>query len=188
MTEQLSLFQPAPPSAIPAPAGPTLPTLSLWQPWASLIAAGVKMHETRHWPTRVRGRVAIHAAKRLDLDDAPDRLCAFALGAGWDRGELPHGAVVAIAELTACMRTEEVADRVERADFEAGNFGPGRFAFRLCDVRPLLQPIPLVGRQGFFGWQPPIDLEQRLGPVLDQLKPALRYEQLPAARQERLLA
>ena len=42
--------------------------LSLWQPWASLIAAGVKKVETRHWPTAYRGPIAIHAAKRLESD------------------------------------------------------------------------------------------------------------------------
>lgn len=38
--------------------------ISLWQPWASLIAAGVKSIETRGWPTNYRGQIAIHAAKR----------------------------------------------------------------------------------------------------------------------------
>ena len=46
--------------------------LSLWQPWASLIAAGVKRFETRHWETRHRGPIAIHAAKRLEAVGIPD--------------------------------------------------------------------------------------------------------------------
>ncbi|MHB1773386.1 MAG: ASCH domain-containing protein [Acidimicrobiales bacterium] len=36
--------------------------LSLHQPWASLIAIGVKKVETRHWTTSYRGPLAIHAA------------------------------------------------------------------------------------------------------------------------------
>ncbi|MCB1462115.1 MAG: ASCH domain-containing protein [Nitratireductor sp.] len=47
--------------------------ISLWQPWASLIAAGVKPYETRHWspPRELIGqRIAIHAAKRVDRDAA----------------------------------------------------------------------------------------------------------------------
>ena len=39
-------------------------TLSLWQPWASMIAVGLKRHETRSWETSYRGLLAIHAAKR----------------------------------------------------------------------------------------------------------------------------
>lgn len=38
--------------------------LSLWQPWATLIALGVKTIETRDWSTGYRGPLAIHATKR----------------------------------------------------------------------------------------------------------------------------
>jgi ASCH domain-containing protein len=44
-----------------------LPAISLWQPWASLIALGVKRIETRSWPCPAKyigERVLIHAAKR----------------------------------------------------------------------------------------------------------------------------
>lgn len=39
--------------------------ITLWQPWASAIACGVKTHETRSWKTRFRGPIAIHAAKHV---------------------------------------------------------------------------------------------------------------------------
>jgi len=38
--------------------------LSLHQPWASLVALGVKGIEMRSWSTKYRGRLLIHAAKR----------------------------------------------------------------------------------------------------------------------------
>lgn len=38
--------------------------LTLWQPWASLVALGVKTIETRSWSTKYRGPLAIHAAAR----------------------------------------------------------------------------------------------------------------------------
>lgn len=37
--------------------------LTLTQPWASLVALGVKSIETRSWATNYRGPIAIHAAK-----------------------------------------------------------------------------------------------------------------------------
>lgn len=43
--------------------------ISLWQPWASLIACGAKPYETRHWapPRELIGQtIAIHAAKKID--------------------------------------------------------------------------------------------------------------------------
>ena len=45
--------------------------ISLWQPWASLIACGAKPYETRHWapPRELIGTtIAIHAAKKVDKD------------------------------------------------------------------------------------------------------------------------
>jgi len=36
--------------------------ITLWQPWASLIACGAKKYETRSWSTSYRGPIAIHAA------------------------------------------------------------------------------------------------------------------------------
>lgn len=45
--------------------------ISLWNPWASLIACGAKPFETRHWapPAALIGQtIAIHAAKKVDRD------------------------------------------------------------------------------------------------------------------------
>ena len=44
--------------------------LSLKQPWAALVVAGRKAIEVRKWPTGVRGRVFIHAARVPD--DRPE--------------------------------------------------------------------------------------------------------------------
>ena len=144
---------------------PTIKAISLWQPWASLIAAGLKRHETRHWSTAYRGPIAIHASKTLDLAGAPDALCLDAFGPYWSE-DLPLGAVVAIGYLRACQRAETVADHLTRADLAAGNFAHGRFAWRIEEVQRLDRPIPTIGRQGLFNWSTPDDLAARLGPKL----------------------
>jgi len=109
--------------------------LSIWEPWASLVARGVKRHETRHWSTTYRGPIAIHAAKTLDLAGAPEALCVGALGLFWHK-DRPTGVVVAIGELRNVHRAEDVAGRLTRADAAAGNFGYGRFAWEIAKVRP----------------------------------------------------
>jgi activating signal cointegrator 1 len=49
--------------------------ISLWQPWASLWFTDSKIHETRHWSTRHRGPLYVHAAKRpIRESDLSDRL------------------------------------------------------------------------------------------------------------------
>jgi hypothetical protein len=140
--------------------------ISLWQPWASLIAAGLKRHETRHWLTQYRGAIAIHASKTLDRAGAPDALCDAVFGLDW-RDTLPRGAVIATAELTQVHHAATIVARLTRADLASGNFAAGRFAWRLDSVRALDEPIPLIGRQGLFNWTPPEDLAQRLGPEVD---------------------
>ncbi len=40
--------------------------ITLWQPWASLVALGLKRFETRSWPTNYRGKLLIHAATRIE--------------------------------------------------------------------------------------------------------------------------
>ena len=118
--------------------------ISLWQPWASFIAIGVKPYETRHWraPQRLIGeRVAIHAAKRKpDRDDLP----------WWERvsgsAPLPLGAFVCTALLVACHSTGRVPSD------EYGDYGPGRFAWELREVIVLDPPVPALGRQGIWRW------------------------------------
>ena len=39
-------------------------TLTIKQPWASLIAMGIKDIENRTWPTKYRGTILIHAGKK----------------------------------------------------------------------------------------------------------------------------
>ena len=145
--------------------------ISLWQPWASLIAAGVKRHETRHWRTSYRGPIAIHAAKTLDVAGAPHDLCAAVFGKLW-ASLLPIGMVVAVGELKRCTPTEDVRHRTTRADQASGDFTAGRFAWTIDSVRRLDQPIPTLGRQGLFNWTPPEDLGVNLSHVLNHAEAA----------------
>jgi len=88
--------------------------LSLWQPWASLVALSVKTIETRHWETKYRGPLAIHAAKRraqfADMKQVVgDQVDAWEAWykAGYvsedgETDDMPYGAVVATCELLYC--------------------------------------------------------------------------------------
>jgi|HubBroStandDraft_1064217.scaffolds.fasta_scaffold388191_1 hypothetical protein len=84
--------------------------LSLHQPWASLVALGVKTIETRSWSTKYRGPLAIHAAKRQPSAKEAILLLEAAvcttqvLPLIWAREPLiPYGAVVATCELVDCL-------------------------------------------------------------------------------------
>jgi hypothetical protein len=129
--------------------------LSLWQPWASLIAARVKFHETRSWPAPsviIGKRIAIHASKTdkglllidRELRGVIDRACRC------DPWDLPRGVIVATAVVESSRPTEQFhTDEITQDDFTAGDWSFGRYAWRLTDIRPV-EPIPLRGHQGIF--------------------------------------
>ena len=89
--------------------------ITIRQPWASLIAAGVKTIETRPRSTSYRGRIAIHAGKarppvvdfgHWSVPPVEDVLCEWTERDGRPavvrKLDLPLGAVVASAVLTDC--------------------------------------------------------------------------------------
>lgn len=81
--------------------------LTIWQPWASLIACGAKQYETRSWATKYRGPIAIHAAMKdpckLPLlgKEALEQAVREEIDAGrcptWCF--MPRGKIIATAEL-----------------------------------------------------------------------------------------
>lgn len=130
--------------------------ISLWQPWASLWCSGVKIHETRHWPTAHRGWLLVHAAKRRIDDHSGSRLddlCASEFGNHWGM-EIPRGAIVGAVDVVDCRRTLEIEfdhDDVDQAnDYECGNFEAGRYGWRADGFLMFADPIPYRGAQGFF--------------------------------------
>lgn len=56
--------------------------ITIWQPWAEFIAAGVKHNETRSWATKYRGSIAIHITEEYlsTLPDTEKALGDYSLG------------------------------------------------------------------------------------------------------------
>jgi activating signal cointegrator 1 len=146
--------------------------LSLTQPWASLVAEGFKLVETRSWSTPYRGPLAIHAAAGFPVDA---RLYASLpqfkgplVEAGYrvDHRQssrsaalldhtLPLGAVIATARLVRCVRTEEIARHINPQERAFGDYDPGRFAWVLAEVVKLPEPVPAKGALGLWEWTLP---------------------------------
>lgn len=159
--------------------------ITLWQPWASLIACGVKKYETRSRATNYRGPIAIHAAKKNPHDimvSLPfivqktmfDCLYeAFGIEGG-AIAMMSVGCVVATAELVGCWPimacTSTYGTGYGYVGIEAdggiiispysdeylfGDWTPGRYAWELANVQMLPEPIPAKGMQGFWNWDNP---------------------------------
>lgn len=132
----------------------TVHALSLWQPWATLVALGVKRIETRHWqpgPDVVGQRLAIHATlRREDLALADVEPFRGALAGR----ELPLGALVGhvLVDRVGAM-TPELIEQLRRDDpreLAFGHYAVGRYAWHLSDARQLPRPVQWRGHQSLF--------------------------------------
>lgn len=150
--------------------------LTLYQPWATLVAIGAKKIETRSWYTAYRGPLAIHAGKNTKfilgkhsmLSEEPF-YSTLMDDAVWHLGMLPLGCVVAECNLVhvkemselqvfpACKShvykgREWLLTDQERA---FGHYAVGRFMWLLDDIQILPQPVPAKGSMGLWEWSNP---------------------------------
>ena len=126
--------------------------LTLWQPWASLMAAGIKRIETRSWSTTHRGPLLICAARHTEWDTflyrhvkTSPEIVAFLKG---HAGGYPEGVALAVVNLYGVTPTEDaLPNPLEEA---LGNYKPGRSAWLTNDCRRLRKLFPVRGRQRLF--------------------------------------
>lgn len=126
--------------------------LTLTQPWATLVATGMKSVETRSWRTAYRGPLAIHAAKGFPAEAR--RFAEHERTFGRLLSPIPRGAVLCVVRLVDCRMAEEVALDVGPLERLYGEYGPGRWAWLLEDVCPFETPVAAKGALGLWNWQP----------------------------------
>lgn len=137
-------------------------TITIWQPWASLLACGAKQYETRSWATNYRGEIAIHAA-------AKDFRTLYTTGYVVNNGILPlellvRGCVIATAKLIGCWkigRSEVLEPCIYKKDgvysltdneLLFGDWTSGRYAWEFTNMKMLDEPIPAKGKQRLWEW------------------------------------
>ena len=163
--------------------------ITLHQPWATLIAEGVKTIETRSWAPSGYGnqRVAIHAAatkrparklyeNHFPLDDKSTEaviggeMFDITKDVDWHR-HIPYGAIVATATIGPAFQMPLhslpfMAGKNRRfreyVDGQRpwGDFSDGRWLWVLEDVCKLPEPIPARGWQRF--WEVPQGIVKQL--------------------------
>jgi len=151
----------------PVSEAPRCLAITIWQPWAALIMAGVKIIETRSWPTRYRGWLAIHAGKRRPDDGLSIgewqvrqmggtwRVCSRSNGMVYP---LELGAVIGLMRLEECLPMVALGDKDDRPCIVVSPGGlkmhmpalcgqPGRSEVDISGQRPYGYFAP-----GRFGW------------------------------------
>lgn len=116
--------------------------LTIAQPYADMIVKGEKIIENRKWPapaTLVGQRLAIHAGKsrswmdQEDLDERPDMV---------------FGAIVATAELMACMHVDKLP-----LHFVTRDDAQGPWCWIFDHVEKVDPPVPVSGAQRVWEWR-----------------------------------
>ena len=74
-------------------------TITIKQPYATLIVEGLKEYEFRTWKTKYRGDILIHAGKGIDKE-AMKRYDHLNL-------EYPSGKIIAKATITDCLYVDD---------------------------------------------------------------------------------
>ncbi|MBO6755786.1 MAG: ASCH domain-containing protein [Roseibium sp.] len=148
--------------------------LTVWQPWASLIACGVKPYEFRGWyaPKSLIGeRIAIHAAARKPKrEEIADLLLQLKGPEPWTMALMP-GAIKHLdywlanpdrLPLSHVVCTVRLGLPVLGSDLVKKFGGPvndsdrdqhSNWGWPMLDVEPLVPPEPATGKQGFWNWR-----------------------------------
>ena len=121
--------------------------LTIKQPYASLIAEGIKRYEFRTWKTNYRGDFLIHAGKGVDKE-AMKRLAFLNL-------DYPQGCILAKVTLSDCVQVDEdLRDKLQRENSAvyAGVIEDKTwqgYGFQLNDIQKI-EPVFINGKLGFW--------------------------------------
>lgn len=143
--------------------------LTIWQPWASLIAIGAKPFEFRHWPAPARlvgQRIVNHAGarpvRRAEIADLLIRLRDDPRSTGLipelalpllERVHLNPGILPLASALgTAVLGQPRQANRIFTGDGDSDRVDHHIWAWPLTDYEPFEPPIAAKGAQGFWRW------------------------------------
>jgi len=145
--------------------------ISIWQPWASAIALGLKHIETRRRRLNFLGELAICAAQKSTGDmaaifdgllvDHPEILRAFVDVVENDFHLLPFGCVVAVVQVRANGNIEFWSDSISQTERALGDYSKGRFALEWNNVIRLKNPVPVIGRQSLFNLSADVEAKVR---------------------------
>ena len=148
-------------------------TLTIWQPWATLLVNGTKKYETRTWaPPRPHLKlgtpIGIHTAKKR----TPYSQLSQAIHDEISRAEyerLPHGVLIGIGTLVSISQVMHSLEppyvkaytlnengvkgitQIETDPF--GDFSPKRILWEFKDMIKIDPPYPCKGHQGLWNFK-----------------------------------
>ena len=122
-------------------------TITIKQPYASLIAAGIKKYEFRTWKSKYRGKLLIHAGKGIDKK-AMEKFKNYNL-------EYPSSCIIAICDMVDCVKIDEETRKMLLKENElvygkaARDRSVDGYGFRLENVK-MIEEISVKGALSFW--------------------------------------
>lgn len=128
-----------------------IPTLTIQQPWAGAIIAGLKTIENRSWspPPNLVGttsRLAIHAGKTRVKNAIPQELLEKV-----DPKYLKPGVVL------GTVRVQKVVQDPTQLPLDEKKWWLGPLGWQLTDAHPFDVPIPHLGQLRIWYFNLPVD-------------------------------
>lgn len=127
-------------------------TLTIKQPFATLIVEGLKEYEFRTWKTNYRGEILIHAGKAVDKK-AMKKYEYLGL-------EYPKGCIIGKATITDCIKIDDDARKIlkEKNSIIYSNIIDNKdwngYGFKLENVEKL-ENIEVCGKLSFWEFDYP---------------------------------
>lgn len=124
--------------------------ITIKQPFASLIAEGLKKYEFRSWKTKYRGDILIHAGKSID-QKAMKRFSHLDL-------DYPTGCIIAKATITDCVYVDtELKKQLRQIDENvylgaiSKDDSEIEYGFKLENIEKI-EPIYINGKLGLWNY------------------------------------
>lgn len=118
--------------------------LTLKQPWATLVAEGIKQIEFRSWKTNYRGKILIHAGVGVDKE-AMIQFKELNLS-------YPTGCIVAETSIIDCVELDEQMnnDIISQNNIAYGTKYREGYAWILSDTKKIYSDKVLKGKLGIW--------------------------------------
>ena len=118
--------------------------ITLKQPWATLVAEGIKKYEFRSWKTNYRGKVLIHAGAGIDKKEM-ERFKDLNL-------KYPSKRIIAEVEIEDCL---ELDDKLNQKIISENNISYGSkirtgYAWKLKNVKKIKSNKEINGKLGLW--------------------------------------
>ncbi len=120
--------------------------ITLKQPWASLVAYGIKKYEFRTWKTNYRGKLLIHAGAGIDKDEMKKYVDLEI--------DFPKSKIIAIVDLLDCCLLDDELNKkiILENNIAYGNKIRTGYAWKLDNVKMINIDKKINGQLGLWNY------------------------------------